>query len=143
MRIALAAKCPIFEYAAPAELGSGTLKIYVAGHTAVWDNDELLLVYEKRHVPKPHAALALNAGFGAYRTWGEACFLAHTADLPFAVTEYMEQALEMIRKTYVRAFPSHVSPSESTADGCTPVAPSRDTGRPKSPCQPRCASADA
>ena len=101
LRSALAEKSPIFEYAAPADLGSGTLQIYVAGHTKYWDYDAMLAVCEKRHVPVPHAVVALNAGLGAYRTWTDACDLAHSLDLPFAVTDYMEHALEMTRERFV------------------------------------------
>lgn len=52
--------------------------------------------------PIPDVLIALDAGLGSYKSWFEVIHIAHSVDIPFAVTEYLQQSLEYTVKFLVR-----------------------------------------
>lgn len=103
LRKALAGDGNVFEYSAPPEHGASTLRIRLHGDTPTWTPQELAKALASGKGGPPDALIALNAGLGAYQGWNEVIHAAHGLDIPFAVTEYLEQSLEYTVKLMVRA----------------------------------------
>lgn len=84
----------VFQYKAPKELGGSIVVIILHGDDPLWTNDTFLkaLEDEDRSVKlgMPDVMIALNAGIGAYLSWGDVIENAHVAGIPFAVTDYLE-----------------------------------------------------
>ncbi|GJE89312.1 zinc finger MYND domain-containing protein [Phanerochaete sordida] len=85
---------PIFEYAAPRALGSGTLTVLLHTANALWTHRGMQALQHTAPELYPDALLALDAGLGTYTAWQEVLHVAHGVRIPFAVTEYLEQSLE-------------------------------------------------
>ena len=95
----------VFEYQAPEDLGAGAVSVYLKGEAQTWgraDLDKMLATGGNHPHPSPDVIIALNAGLGSYRSWYEVISIAHGVDIPFAVTEYLQQSLEFTVKYVVR-----------------------------------------
>ncbi|KIP03311.1 hypothetical protein PHLGIDRAFT_77815 [Phlebiopsis gigantea 11061_1 CR5-6] len=96
----------VFEYRAPDDLGAGAVSVYLKGEAPTWGKADLEKALAARgnhpHLT-PDVIIALNAGLGSYRSWYEVISIAHGVDIPFAVTEYLQQSLEFTVKYVVRA----------------------------------------
>ncbi|THH29345.1 hypothetical protein EUX98_g4854 [Antrodiella citrinella] len=84
---------PVFTYTAPVACGSSTLEIFLRGEAPRWP------IQAPPTIP-PDALVACNAGLASYSGWAEVIRIAHMLEIPFAVSEYMEQSAEVQRSTF-------------------------------------------
>lgn len=109
LRKSLRHHTPIYEYTAPHELGNGSIKILLHQTGSVWNKDAIQEIHVNHPELLPDAIVALNAGLGAYQSWQEVIFIATRLNIPFGVTEYAEQSLEMVTQSLVRSKEHHLS----------------------------------
>ncbi|TDL16733.1 hypothetical protein BD410DRAFT_822787 [Rickenella mellea] len=86
--LALASKEYVFEYQAPAEYGSGSLRIRLDKTAPYWDPTTLL-----PNKLRPDVILGLNAGISTYEQWRMVFAISRALDIPFAISEYSRQSL--------------------------------------------------
>lgn len=103
LKQSIAKKGPVFEYAAPEELGAGTVKVLLHRASALWNEAELDNIRRNQPELVPDVLVALDAGLASYREWWEVIFVTHRDNIPFAVTEYAEQSLEFALNTHIPA----------------------------------------
>ncbi|KAL0955321.1 hypothetical protein HGRIS_004205 [Hohenbuehelia grisea] len=86
----LATRDVVWEYTAPRKLGGSSLTVRLSSDSEAWGGEAL-----QSHNPlyKVDAVIACNAGLGAYQTWYEPIVFCDMTNIPFAVTDYIEQSL--------------------------------------------------
>lgn len=100
---------PIFTYSAPQKLGGGAIKVVLNSDSPIWSFESLHRLTDASPELAPDALVALNAGLGSYRIWMEVVAVAHSLNIPFAVTEYAEQSLEHAVDMQVSSSPGNPS----------------------------------
>ncbi|TDL14292.1 hypothetical protein BD410DRAFT_833121 [Rickenella mellea] len=98
----LASKEYVFEYTAPAEYGSGTLRIRFDKTGPFWDPKTLLF---NRPYPYPDALIGLNAGISCHEQWRPVLPISRSLKIPFGVTDYQTLMIRQTRRTLIDAVP--------------------------------------
>ncbi|TDL22156.1 hypothetical protein BD410DRAFT_788862 [Rickenella mellea] len=93
-----ASKPYVFECAAPAACGSGSIRIRLDNTAKLWD--PVTLFSTSTQTKMPDVLIGLNAGLSQYRPWGKVLSLSRALDLPLAVTEYSRMGLEDDEEMY-------------------------------------------
>ncbi|TFK73086.1 hypothetical protein BDN72DRAFT_762426 [Pluteus cervinus] len=93
----IAAKNPVWEYTAPDSVGGSTININLYDKAENWTRQAI--VDEDKF---PDAMIGLNAGLLSDNNWGDPMMFSALLEIPFAITDYMEQILE----TTVTALPT-------------------------------------
>jgi len=81
---ALAAQNYAYEYRAPDQCGSGSIRIQLYKKSPIWDPVDIL---SQQMIPD--VIIALNAGMSTYiETWGPVFSTSRALSIPFALTEF-------------------------------------------------------
>ncbi|KAJ7624505.1 hypothetical protein FB45DRAFT_1060792 [Roridomyces roridus] len=80
----------VFEYTSPASCGSGTIRIFLDGHSTIY-------LPSRGSAEQPDAIVALHAGLGTDSSWYPVIYQAAELSIPFAVTDYDEASIMAIR----------------------------------------------
>ena len=104
----LAAQEYVYEYRAPEQCGSGSIRIQLYKTSPIWDPLDILA---RKMVPD--VLIALNAGMSTYETWAPVFLTSRALSIPFAVTEFTR--LSLAEDHY--HFPSWVLSMETTNAG--------------------------
>ncbi|KDQ11803.1 hypothetical protein BOTBODRAFT_113878 [Botryobasidium botryosum FD-172 SS1] len=86
----LATQDIVWSYTAPKKTGQGSIKIKLYPDAKLWDRHVLVGIGSE-----PDAMVALDAGLMAYPTWQEPIQMSTVLNIPFAVTEYAEQSMDV------------------------------------------------
>ena len=103
----LAARQYAYEFRAPEQCGSGSIRIQLYKESAMWEPIDVLW----REKMVPDVLIGLNAGVSSFRAWWPVFTVSRALSIPFAVTDYSRSFLAQDRLQY-RGF---VSPT--LADG--------------------------
>lgn len=87
----------VYTYTSPASCGASTLSIFLHGQDQNWD--PRLPFFQSRN-NQPHAIVALNAGLNSYQSWQFVVMHCLAENIPFAVTDYAEQCVEVQKETF-------------------------------------------
>jgi hypothetical protein len=94
---ALAAQKYAYEYRAPDQCGSGSIRIQLYKASQIWDPMDVL---PQQMIPD--VMIGLNAGMSTYlETWGPVFSASRALSIPFAVTEFSRISLSEDQSNYV------------------------------------------
>jgi hypothetical protein len=85
---ALAAREYVYEYRAPEQCGSGSIRIQLYKKSPIWDPLEII---PRKMIPD--VLIGLNAGMSTYETWQPVWLTSRALSIPFAVTEFARVSL--------------------------------------------------
>ena len=93
---ALAAQKYAYEYQAPDQYGSGSIRIQLYKTSPIWDPVDIL---QQQMIPD--VIIALNAGLSTYiETWGPVFSASRALSIPFALTEFSRISLAEDQTNY-------------------------------------------
>jgi len=85
---ALAAQKYVYEYNAPKQCGSGSIRIQLYKTSPIWDPRDIL---SRQMIPD--VLIGLNAGMSMYETWHPIFSTSRALAIPFAITEFSRLSL--------------------------------------------------
>ena len=80
---ALAAREYVYEYRAPDQCGSGSIRIQLYKTSPIWDPVDIL---SRKMIPD--VLIGLNSGMSTYETWQPVFLASRALSIPFAITEF-------------------------------------------------------
>jgi len=92
---ALAAREYVYEYRAPEQCGSGSIRIQLYKASPTWDPLEII---PRKMIPD--VLIGLNAGMSTYETWQPVWLTSRALSIPFAVTEFSRVSLAGDKYSY-------------------------------------------
>jgi hypothetical protein len=99
----LAAQKYAYEYRAPDQCGSGSIRIQLYKSSPIWDPVDIL---PQQMIPD--VLIGLNAGLSSYiETWGPVFSVSRALSIPFAITEFTRLSLSEDQSNY-NAFATHM-----------------------------------
>jgi hypothetical protein len=85
---ALAAREYVYEYRAPEQCGSGSVRIQFYKTSPIWDPIDIL---SRKMIPD--VLIGLNSGMTTYQTWIPVFLTSRALSVPFAITEFTRVTL--------------------------------------------------
>lgn len=92
---AIAARQYVYEFSAPKECGSGSIRIQLYDESEIWDGPHI-----SSYEMIPDALIALNAGISTFGTWRSVFETSRLRTIPFAVTDHSRLCLAQDKFTY-------------------------------------------
>ncbi|TDL26530.1 hypothetical protein BD410DRAFT_524864 [Rickenella mellea] len=86
----LASREFVYEYRAPDECGSGSVRIRLHKKSALWDPVE-----DFSRVPMPDVIIGLDSGISSYPSWHNIVGVSRALSIPFGVTEFGRPSLDL------------------------------------------------
>ena len=102
---ALAAREYVYEYQAPEQCGSGSIRIQLYKTSPIWDPADIL---SRKMIPD--VLIGLNACMSTYETWQPVFLTSRALCIPFAITEFTR--ISLAEDKYI--YPSWVVSLKST-----------------------------
>jgi hypothetical protein len=87
---ALAAREYVYEYQAPEQCGSGSVRIQFYKTSPIWDPIDIL---SRKMIPD--VLIGLNTGLSTYKTWAPVFITSRALSIPFAITEFTRISLSL------------------------------------------------
>jgi hypothetical protein len=84
----IAAREYAYEFRAPEQCGSGSIRIQLHKDSAIWDPIDIV---SRKMIPD--VVIGLNTGISSFKTWWPVYSASRALSIPFAVTEYSRMFL--------------------------------------------------
>jgi hypothetical protein len=92
---AIAAQKYAYEYRAPEQCGSGSIRIQLYKESEIWDPEDII-----SRKMMPDVLIGLNAGMSTFGTWRPVFLASRVDSIPFAITEFTRMSLAEDRFTF-------------------------------------------